>query len=63
MQVSRERGQNSELTDDERLVVAHDVGMFELFPDDRQLVDDVTDALLSLLARLAPRRVQSTHLS
>ena len=49
-------------TEDERLVVADDVRVLELLAYDAEFTDDVADARLPFLRRLAPRRVQSTHL-
>jgi len=49
-------------TEDESFVVSDDVGMLELFTYDAQLADNVPDARLSLLRRLAPRRVHRTYL-
>ena len=49
-------------TEDERFVVSDDVGMLELFTYNAQLADNVPDARLSLLRRLAPRRVHRTYL-
>ena len=55
-------GREATLTLHECLVVAHHVGVFHLLPDDGQLADYVTHALLSLFVALAPRWIHGVDL-